>query len=319
MKKTYDYEKIEAEFASSMKNIERGVRYTPKTAEKREKTGTALPFGLRLAGGFLVAALVGGSVFGALKYAEYMGSRITPGSDPGIDSVYTEFGNVTSFDVKTEPDEPAANCVFGGVTVIDTYKVTEDELKTALPLDHDYGIVRGVISEAAEKAGYKVFTYKQSDRVGVCVTKGGKLVFDRTSWALSRVPSRLIIADETPSGHGMIFFTQYSDFSGLYGGVTSVYAYDTVTGETAPVRVFPTDDDPVTVCRINSSAAIGYYRNAVIGYDENTGFINYQETFEPIYVESYDTVKAGEKSISNPYLLGYINGEYVIGTPLRAS
>ncbi len=326
MRKNKDYGDMENALFEKAERLESGVNYSGAVRDsinerrvKREKTGTALPFGLRLAGGFLVAALVGGSVFGALKYAEYRGSLIVPGSDTGLDSVYTEYGSVTSFDENVQPADPAENFTFRGVTVIDTDKVTEDELKTALPLDHYYGSVRGVISEAAEKAGYKVFTYKLAAGEGVCVTKDGvgKLVFDRASTAISRVPSRLIVADETPSGHGMIFFTQYTDFSDRYGGTTSVFAYDTVTGETAPVDVFLSDDDPVSVGIKSSSGAVGYYGDAVIGYDENTGFINYQETFDPIYVEGSD--RAGESLHSNSYRLGYgyINGKYVIGVPIE--
>ncbi|MBP5208892.1 MAG: hypothetical protein J6330_10605 [Clostridia bacterium] len=321
MKKNYDYEKIEERVRSGMAGAERGLVYEKKQTEARpaENTGRRSVFGsigMQVAGAFLAAAIVGGATFGALKYAEYRGSMIAPGSDPGIDSVYTEYGSVTSFYEDVQPGEPAENFTFRGVTVIDTDKVTEDELKTDLPLDHYYVSVRGVISETAEKAGYEVFTYKLAAGEGVCVTKGGKLVFDRASPRdISRVPSRLIVADETPSGHGMIFFTQYFDTSGLYGGMTSVFAYDTVTGESAPVEVFLLDDDPVSAGIKSSPGAVGYYGDAVIGYDENTGFINYQETFDPIYADSTD--RAGEALLSNPYRLGYINGKYVIGMPIE--
>ena len=319
MKKNYDYDKIEKRIKEGFEGVERDIRFRniEEVSVKKEKEKKAPGPVLQIIGAVLAAAIVGGGTFGALKYAEYRGSRIEPGSDPGIDSVYTEDGSVTSFYEDVQPAEPAGNYTFRGVTVIDTDKVTEDELKTALPLDHYYGSVRGVISEAAEKAGYEVFTYKLAAGEGVCVTKDGVgvLVFDRASTALSRVPSRLIIADETPSGHGMIFFTQYTDFSGRYGGMTSVFAYDTVTGETAPVDVFLSDDDPVSVGIKSSPDAVGYYGDAVIGYDENTGFINYQETFDPIYVESSD--RAGEALLSNPYRLGYIDGKYVIGMPVE--
>jgi len=314
MKKNYDYDKIEKRIKEGFEGVERDIRFRniEEVSVKKEKEKRAPGPALQIIGAVLAAAIVGGGTFGALKYAEYKGSRIAPGSDPGIDSVYTEYGSVTSFYEDVQPAEPAKNFTFRGVTVIDTDKVTEDELKTALPLDHYYGSVRGVISEAAEKAGYEVFTYKLAAGEGVCVTKDGVgvLVFDRASTAISRVPSRLIVADETPSGHGMIFFTQYTDFSGRYGGMTSVFAYDTVTGETAPVDVFLSDDDPVSVGMKSSPGAVGYYGDAVIGYDENTGFINYQATFDPIYVESSD--RAGEDLLSNPYRLGYIDGKYVI-------
>lgn len=317
MKKNYDYDKIEKRIKEGFEGVERDIRFRhiEEVSVKKEKERRAPGPALQIIGAVLAAAIVGGGTFGALKYAEYKGSRIAPGSDPGIDSVYTEYGSVTSFYEDVQPAELAKNFTFRGVTVIDTDKVTEDELKTALPLDHYYGSVRGVISEAAEKAGYEVFTYKLAAGEGVCVTKDGVgvLVFDRASTAISRVPSRLIIADETPSGHGMIFFTQYTDFSGRYGGMTSVFAYDTVTGETAPVDVFLSDDDPVSVGMKSSPGAVGYYGDAVIGYDENTGFINYQETFDPIYVESSD--RKGEALLSNPYRLGYIDGKYVIGMP----
>lgn len=317
MKKNYDYDKIEKRIKEGFEGVERDIRFRniEEVSVKKEKEKRAPGPALQIIGTVLAAAIVGGGTFGALKYAEYRGSRIEPGSDPGIDSVYTEDGSVTSFYEDVQPAEPTENFTFRGVTVIDTNKVTEDELKTALPLDHYYGSVRGVISETAEKAGYEVFTYKLAAGEGVCITKDGvgKLVFDRASTEISRVPSRLIVADETPSGHGMIFFTQYTDFSGLYGGMTSVFAYDTVTGETAPVDVFLSDDDQLKAGKKSSPGAVGYFDYAVLEYDENKGFIFYYETFDPIYVESSD--RKGEALLSNPYRLGYIDGKYVIGTP----
>ena len=91
MKKNYDYEKTKNWVSTGFLKVERDVKYNggatdalygPETREKKEREGFFRSPGMQIAACFLVAALVGGGAFAALKSLERIGGGLGPGGSP---------------------------------------------------------------------------------------------------------------------------------------------------------------------------------------------------------------------------------------------
>lgn len=328
MKKNYDYDKIEERVRSGMDRIERGIVYERKEKEeviKEKKRGFFSSAGIQLAGAFLAAAIVGGGTFAVLKYAEHKGSRIEPGPGPGSASEHTDNGTVnTDGGTANAADEADASCTFDGVTVIDLAVQADSftpyealggtPVDVELPVDHSYSDVRSADLTALVPDGIDVYYYKvenesKNDIIGVCVVDGnGGLIFDFVAWTLKHLPSpRLIIADKTPSGRKTVFFTYFSEFSGLYGGMTLVKAYDVETREVKSIPV----SIPYTLAE--SGAYIGKISNGALTYNAESKTITYSEKRTLI---AFPSMSKGNYSYNtDQYRLWYADGEYGIFEP----
>ena len=337
MRKNKDYKDMENALFEKAERLESGVNYSGAVRDsingqrvKREKTGTALPFGLRLAGGFLVAALVGGSVFGALKYAEYRGSLIVPGSDTGLDSVYTEYGPVTSFNEDVQPydttlpspDEPDKNvCFFKEVTVIDPaadWIVTNPDLPPQL----EGGAVAEIRNEHVSELGYGIYTdgrrliIVDKDGAGVvkefmCGDELFPLIIAETDY---RQPDgvtfgQLIVTEDKDTGKVTFIHTRFAGYSGFYGGTTLVEYFDTQTKETGAIGGYLPES---AVEYVRSGGYLGTYELAKLSAEDtaNGKTIGCTCTVVPI--------GRGNNETQEDFFAGYLrydNGNYYFGEP----
>ncbi len=332
MKKNYDYDKIEKRIKEGFEGVERDIRFRniEEVSVKKEKEKRAPGPALQIIGTVLAAAIVGGGTFGALKYAEYRGSRIAPGSDPGIDSVYTEYGSVTSFyeDVQPDdttlpsPDEPDKNvCFFKEVTVIDPAAdgiVTDADLPPQLK-GSAFAEIR---NEHVSELGYGIYTDGESliivdkDGTGVKEFACGDGLFpliiaETDHWQPDVVVTfgQLIVTEDKDTGKVTFIHTRFAGYSGLYGGTTLIEYFDTQTKETGVIRVYLPES---AVEYVYSSGYLGTYELAKLSAEDtaNGKTIGCTCTVVPI--------GRGNNETQEDFFVGYLrydNGNYYFGEP----
>ena len=301
MKKETDYNKTEKWLSENFKQVEKNIKYGGGALNGRTKRANTRRGGffgkpaVQIAGAFLLAAFVGGGTFGALKYMEYRGGNVS-GSHGGDDTVY-----VTE---KTAENTVNKNAVFGGVTVIDLYGLTDGGVSISdtviksdvdLPIENAYKGVYYHKSEKAEALGYRLYTYYGEGRAydgGLCVLDAdGALVLNFAPQEQRVFPNgstKLIYAAQSPSSHPVIFFTATRNYGDKTTDDNEFYVFDTVTGAL----------DRFSVISLNEKSDGKTYRDTELSYDEKSGNIIYSVMQKELVPVSSITLQGA--SLSKP-------------------
>ena len=160
-----------------------------------------------------------------------------------------------------------------------------EEVDIELPIENEYKNVHRLISDEVSELGLDVYVYqnKQTVNHGFCVLDSGRLVMNFKPDGLRYMPTYLLYAGDTPSGHPMLFYVDTQGLSGLADqSLLFLCACDTVTGQ-------------ITKLGRTSSRFEEVYKTETFGlgsqkYKTTWSYVTYDESSKEIIYVVYETI-----------------------------
>lgn len=173
MKKNFDYEQTEKWLSEKISASEQHLKYgggALGSIDKKSGRGSFFQYpAVRIAGAFLALVLIGGSLFGALKFLEYKGAQIS--ASHGADDKYVYSFD---FDINNKVPDPDAN-----VSESETAYTVSD--KDGNRYETVYSGDELICERITDKDGRILYTAEiERYPVTVYVYNGDELIYDRT-------------------------------------------------------------------------------------------------------------------------------------------